>query len=176
LSAHACRLTSRVLVILNHWLWFRHFSSPPKSSVASSYYGTDFHSNLPTFTEIASFFFLQVWLVPFSLFVSLSASENVLPSMGSEYATDPTSPLGSAKSSEGRSTGAMGNVGGFLSPRSAGGDGSGVGGQGGLGYDSDRKKRGAKGMVRVAVDSVREWVSETGEVMGLWTGERTRRW
>lgn len=40
-----------------------------------------------SFTEIASFFGLQVWLVPFAFFISLSASENVLPSMGSEYAT-----------------------------------------------------------------------------------------
>lgn len=42
---------------------------------------------MPTFTEIASYFGLCVWLVPFALFVSLSAGENVLPSMGSEYAT-----------------------------------------------------------------------------------------
>jgi len=40
-----------------------------------------------SFTEVASFFGLCVWLIPFALFVSLSASENVLPSMGSEYAT-----------------------------------------------------------------------------------------
>jgi len=39
---------------------------------------------VPTFTEIASYFGLCVWLVPFSLFVSLSASDNVLPTMGSE--------------------------------------------------------------------------------------------
>ena len=42
---------------------------------------------MTTFTEVASFFGLCVWLVPFALFVSLSAGENVLPSMGSEYAT-----------------------------------------------------------------------------------------
>ena len=42
---------------------------------------------MPTFAEIASYFGICVWLVPFALFVSLSASENVLPSMGSEYAT-----------------------------------------------------------------------------------------
>lgn len=42
---------------------------------------------MPTFTEIASYFGVCVWLVPFALFVSLSAGENVLPSMGSEYAT-----------------------------------------------------------------------------------------
>lgn len=42
---------------------------------------------MPSFTEVASYFGLCVWLVPFALFVSLSAGENVLPSMGSEYAT-----------------------------------------------------------------------------------------
>ena len=42
---------------------------------------------MPTFAEIASYFGICVWLVPFALFVSLSAGENVLPSMGSEYAT-----------------------------------------------------------------------------------------
>lgn len=45
------------------------------------------YADIPTFTEIASFFGLCVWLVPFAMFVSLSAGENVLPSMGSEYAT-----------------------------------------------------------------------------------------
>ena len=33
---------------------------------------------------IASYFGLCVWLVPFSLFVSLSAGDNVLPTMGTE--------------------------------------------------------------------------------------------
>jgi hypothetical protein len=42
---------------------------------------------MPTFGEVAGFFGLAVWLVPFALFVALSAGENVLPSMGSEYAT-----------------------------------------------------------------------------------------
>ncbi|KAL8692128.1 MAG: hypothetical protein Q9224_004022 [Gallowayella concinna] len=60
------------------------------------------YADIPTFTEIASFFGICVWLTPFALFVSLSAGENVLPSMGSEYATgnagrsgDGTSNLGS---------------------------------------------------------------------------------
>jgi len=48
----------------------------------SSYY--DSTSDVPSFTEIASYFGLCVWLVPFALFVSLSASDNVLPTMGSE--------------------------------------------------------------------------------------------
>lgn len=57
---------------------------------------------MPTFTEIASYFGICVWLVPFALFVSLSAGENVLPSMGSEYATG---------RSLGTSEGSLGGVG-----------------------------------------------------------------
>lgn len=41
---------------------------------------------MPSFTMIASYFGLCVWLVPFALFVSLSAGDNVLPTMGSEPA------------------------------------------------------------------------------------------
>jgi hypothetical protein len=48
----------------------------------SSYY--DKPGDVPSFTEIASYFGLCVWLVPFALFVSLSASDNILPTMGSE--------------------------------------------------------------------------------------------
>lgn len=77
------------LVITNHFLWFRHFSMatyfPPSSSrYPQSRYD---HVEVPSFTEIASYFGLCIWLVPFCLFVSLSAGENVLPSMESEYTT-----------------------------------------------------------------------------------------
>lgn len=51
----------------------------------------------PSFTEIASYFGLCVWLVPFALFVSLSAGENVLPSMGSEYATGDRAGVGGSQ-------------------------------------------------------------------------------
>ena len=85
-------ILSCALVIINHYLWFKHFSAPPRFSRSSGgypYYSPrePYGQPQPTFTEVASFFGLCVWLVPFSLFVSLSASENVLPSMGSEYAT-----------------------------------------------------------------------------------------
>ncbi|KAK0657013.1 transmembrane adaptor Erv26 [Cercophora newfieldiana] len=77
-------LSSCVLVLLNHWLWFRHFSHHQERAYQnmSSYY--DAPSDMPSFTEVASYFGLCVWLVPFALFVSLSASDNVLPTMGSE--------------------------------------------------------------------------------------------
>ena len=72
---------------------------------------------MPTFTEIASYFGICVWLVPFALFVSLSAGENVLPSMGSEYATGGDTPgkLGGAiGSGDGRSRRKKGLVKAFV--------------------------------------------------------------
>jgi hypothetical protein len=76
------------LVLANHYFWFTHFQAPPRRNTGTSYYYNDpIAASLPTFTEISAYFGLCVWLVPFSLFVALSAGENVLPSMGSEYAT-----------------------------------------------------------------------------------------
>ncbi|EDN07585.1 DUF396 domain-containing protein [Histoplasma capsulatum] len=95
-------ITSCLLVGLNHWLWFRYFSNPISTQSSSMPWSKDADRNsrqpyhygsmtdLPSFTEVASYFGLCVWLVPFALFVSLSAGENVLPSMGSEYATGAT--------------------------------------------------------------------------------------
>ncbi|OCK77233.1 DUF396-domain-containing protein [Lepidopterella palustris CBS 459.81] len=137
-------LLSCALVIANHYLWFRHFSAPPPRSTPSYPYSPSSPS-LPTFTEIASFFGLCVWLVPFALFVSLSAGENVLPSMGSEYATG-----------EGSS---------FVSPGKATVEGRRRG----------RERSGTNaGMAKAVVNGMREWVRETGEVMGIWRGENIR--
>ncbi|OAL53330.1 DUF396-domain-containing protein [Pyrenochaeta sp. DS3sAY3a] len=149
-------LLSCALVIVNHYLWFRHFSAPPPSSAYSAYpYGRD--ANIPSFTEIASYFGLCVWLVPFALFVSLSAGENVLPSMGSEYATGE----GSSYITAGKAPDTFGT-------------GSSVGG--GSGMEGKRRARSGTnaGMAKAVVTGVKEWVGETGEVMGFWKGERTR--
>jgi hypothetical protein len=72
-----------VLVLVNHYLWFSHFSTLPVPRQKSVYDKPD----VPGFTEIASYFGICVWLVPFALFVSLSAGDNVLPTMGSEEPT-----------------------------------------------------------------------------------------
>ena len=148
-------ILSCVLVLANHWLWFRHFSAPPKPSERYNYYA---QQDAPTFTEVASFFGLNVWLVPFALFVSLSAGENVLPSMGSEYAT--------------------GQGSSFISPGqepATGMNGTGMGGLGSVtGRTRHKRSNTQSGMAKAAVNGVREWVGETGEVMGLWRGDRTR--
>ena len=136
-------LSSCALVILNHWLWFRHFSDsttrggPYKGAPPSSrrdWYSTPPVHDQPTFTEIASYFGLCVWLVPFALFVSLSAGENVLPSMGSEYAT---------------------------------------GQREGVGFQKGHKRKNT-GMAKAAVHATKEWVTDSGAIMGLWSSDNVR--
>jgi hypothetical protein len=152
-TTHLTCLTSHLpaLVLLNHWLWFRHFSAPPSSPPRHyNYYAPN--ESIPSFSEVAAFFGLQVWLVPFALFVSLSAGENVLPSMGSEYATGAGSSFISAGKEPDNAATAYASAPGARRSRS--------------GTNA--------GMAKAAVNGVREWIGETGELMGFWRGERTR--
>ncbi|TPX62103.1 hypothetical protein PhCBS80983_g00686 [Powellomyces hirtus] len=55
-------ILSCILVISDHFVWF--------------FYFTDHYH---TFFEIATFFGLVVWLIPFMYFISLSANEYTLP-------------------------------------------------------------------------------------------------
>ncbi|KAL4868750.1 hypothetical protein BDV12DRAFT_185640 [Aspergillus spectabilis] len=138
-------ILSCILVGLNHWLWFRHFSKPINPSRSPTSWRQPYQvspGNMPTFTEVASYFGLCVWLVPFALFVSLSAGENVLPTMGSEYATgEPVPTAGLSRDF--------------------------------LGVDGKNNKN--KGLAKALVDGIREWVSENGELMGFWKGDRAKR-
>lgn len=143
-------LGSCVAVVANHWLWFTHFSQLQPTGpyggaqrMMRDRYSTNLYAAQPSFTEIASYFGLCVWLVPFALFVSLSAGENVLPSMGSEYAT-----------------GERPGVGGI---------GAGASGE----YKKGHKRKNT-GMAKAAVNSTREWMRESGAVMGLWKHENVR--
>jgi len=56
-------ILSLILLAANHYFAF-------------SYFGDTYHP----FNEVLSYFTLQVWFVPFTFFVSLSAGDNVLPS------------------------------------------------------------------------------------------------
>ena len=58
-----------MLVLGNHFVWFSYFTD---------HYWFKFQ-------EVASFFIVCVWAVPFMLFVSLSASENTLPSVANQF-------------------------------------------------------------------------------------------
>jgi hypothetical protein len=53
-----------VMVLVNHYFAFSHFGE--------KYY---------PFSEVMAYFTLCMWLVPFAFFVSLSANENVLPTV-----------------------------------------------------------------------------------------------
>lgn len=43
-----------------------------------------------------------------------------------------------------------------------------------LGGIGDRRGRKAKGLVKAVIDGTVEWVSETGQLMGFWRGDRRR--
>ncbi|KAK4883624.1 hypothetical protein RN001_006943 [Aquatica leii] len=64
-------LIAVLFIIVNHYLAFQHFASV-------------FHS----FSEVMAYFTLCLWLVPFALFISLSANENVLPTVAERSSSD----------------------------------------------------------------------------------------
>ncbi|SCU98532.1 LAMI_0F15126g1_1 [Lachancea mirantina] len=71
-------LASCALVIANHYLWFKHFNDneiPPQFRFDPNY----IPRRRASFSEVASFFGICIWFIPFALFVSLSAGDNVLP-------------------------------------------------------------------------------------------------
>ncbi|KAK0206754.1 transmembrane adaptor Erv26-domain-containing protein [Desarmillaria ectypa] len=81
-------ISSCVLVIVDHFLWFFHFSKVTaayqdhlrtyRGSPTPIYYG---------FKDIATFFGICVWLVPLFLFLSLSANDNALPTSSGASST-----------------------------------------------------------------------------------------
>ena len=98
-------VASCILVIIDHFAWFYYFSDRAKAGHSNSAYSPRGYrspsayrtgsaaSRLDpgnkyagmrelTFMDVATFFGACVWLVPFFLFLSLSANDNVLPSLG----------------------------------------------------------------------------------------------
>lgn len=73
---------SCIMLVVNHWLAFSYFSnnwyqfSEVISNKKSRFYFTN-SSN----SQILAYFTLCLWIVPFALFVSLSANDNVLPTI-----------------------------------------------------------------------------------------------
>ncbi|XP_060526232.1 protein TEX261 [Cylas formicarius] len=64
-------ILSVILVFVNHYLAF-------------SYFASTYHP----FSEVIAYFTLYLWLVPFALFVSLSANDNVLPTIAERTDAD----------------------------------------------------------------------------------------
>ncbi|PVG03484.1 DUF396-domain-containing protein [Serendipita vermifera] len=85
-------ILSCILVFIDHFLWFNHFSRQSElvkqRSRAHGYRGAGsygknrgLHSDVRDrgFGEVTTFFALCVWLVPLFLFLGLSANDNTLP-------------------------------------------------------------------------------------------------
>ncbi|KAG7196065.1 erv26 super protein [Scheffersomyces spartinae] len=72
-------LGSCILVIANHFLWFNHFHNPYIPPLTERLRAGYVPPVIPSFVEVCSFFGLLIWFVPFALFVSLSAHDNLLP-------------------------------------------------------------------------------------------------
>ncbi|QLQ77829.1 hypothetical protein HG537_0A00760 [Torulaspora globosa] len=71
-------LLSSCCVLLNHYFWFKYFNDneiPPQFRFDPNY----IPKRRASFSEVASFFGICVWFIPFALFVSLSAGDYVLP-------------------------------------------------------------------------------------------------
>jgi hypothetical protein len=85
---------SCIVVLANHFLWFFYFSDRAKTAeIHFSRHRSSYRPAWDTsprnkaheplsFMDVATFFGICVWLVPFYLFLSLSANDNVLPSQG----------------------------------------------------------------------------------------------
>ncbi|KDQ29485.1 hypothetical protein PLEOSDRAFT_1038990, partial [Pleurotus ostreatus PC15] len=72
-------VSSCVLVIADHFLWFFHFSRLANYNKHARTYRETGGQYSYGFGEIATFFALCVWLAPLFLFLSLSANDNALP-------------------------------------------------------------------------------------------------
>lgn len=72
-------LMSCALVVCNHFLWINHFHNPYIPPLEIRLKPGYTPPKIPSFTEVCSFFGLCVWFIPFALFVSLSANDNILP-------------------------------------------------------------------------------------------------
>ncbi|ANB11194.1 Svp26p [Sugiyamaella lignohabitans] len=91
-------ISSCIAVVANHWLWFRYFSDPSIPPAIILIERPDYAGPThPPFSQVASFFGICVWLIPFSLFISLSVGDNVLPTSYSTNFDNDQDESGAAK-------------------------------------------------------------------------------
>lgn len=72
-------VTSCLLSLISHIIWFSYFNNPYIPSLQERLEPDFVAPYYPSFTEVAAFFALEVWAFPFSLFVAVSSVENELP-------------------------------------------------------------------------------------------------
>lgn len=74
---------SCIMLIVNHWLAFTYFSSVwyQFSEVRARNMKMLIFDKKNSLPQILAYFTLCLWVVPFALFVSLSANDNVLPTV-----------------------------------------------------------------------------------------------
>ncbi|KAG9317506.1 DUF396-domain-containing protein [Chiua virens] len=80
-------IASCLMAVMNHFLWFTHFSRLARNTRPSYNRNRASVSNAPGFADIATFFGICVWLVPLFLFLSLSANDNALPTSSGPSST-----------------------------------------------------------------------------------------
>lgn len=81
-------ILSCVLALVNHYLWFQHFSNPYIPTIEERL-NSDFKMPYyPSFTEVASFFGICIWLIPFSIFISISSNDGQLPMSSNDLRGD----------------------------------------------------------------------------------------
>ena len=72
------------LLLINHFVWFRYFIELKQESMSKSYYSS--YNNKGdeegdySFTSIAGFLFLFVWMIPLGFFITVMDIEEALPS------------------------------------------------------------------------------------------------
>lgn len=81
-------IASCLLVIADHFVWFFYFAHLTQDARHNRYKGR-LTPQPPTFSEIASFFGICIWLAPLFLFLSLSANDNALPTSMSASGAEP---------------------------------------------------------------------------------------
>ncbi|XBW36685.1 hypothetical protein QEN19_002260 [Hanseniaspora menglaensis] len=72
-------ILSIILVLVNHYAWFKFFNKPQPIPPQYRYDPNFKIQSKFTFPQVASFFGILVWLIPFALFISLSANDLALP-------------------------------------------------------------------------------------------------
>lgn len=87
-------ITNAILALISHYSWFHSFSNPYIPTITERLSDNFIPPYYPSFYEISAFFALQIWLIPFSIFILVSSNEHSLPyTTSNSTTTHPTNKL-----------------------------------------------------------------------------------